>query len=436
LIQWIFRQYVSGSSFASTRTGPTIRCFSQCDADIIKLLHINRAWRRVALDTRDIWPSIYLFNPSEMALAKFDDLVRKKDALIDLQLESSDGCMTELALHKIFGILDQIRDLELILPWCTVDVFSAADNGGLIKLLWPLMSAHPTAPVERIHIWLSDDIEVKRRQNLLDLWQCTLTLPNIQHILWDYKSKALPVPPTWEAHRLRRLEVREMIYFDMHWILTACPALEEFRVVGRLFLDTRRPKMQPLEHSRLKTLSLSGIDILPTLDPYTFPALEKIYLSYCKGAAKFRYMITFIQRSKPHITHYTFAQRHDMVLGKEDHNVLHLDLCRKYFNGTLEHFALRDTLTEEVVNMLMERLPDGTHRYIPIMESLDIAVDGLGGGIVSDLVFSRAAVYKTPLKQSRLMNGTGGEGKWSQQNHPPYLGLRGNNYVIRDFALI
>ncbi|KAF4609672.1 hypothetical protein D9613_012023 [Agrocybe pediades] len=103
----------------------------QCDADIIKLLHINRAWRRVALDTRDIWSSIYLFNPSEKVLAKFDawflileNLVRKKDALINiLQLESSNRCMTELALHKIFGILDQIQDLELTLPWCTVDMF-------------------------------------------------------------------------------------------------------------------------------------------------------------------------------------------------------------------------------------------------------------------------------------------------------------------------
>ncbi|KAF9546029.1 hypothetical protein CPC08DRAFT_716113 [Agrocybe pediades] len=416
LIQWIFCQYVSGSSFASTPTEPTIRHSSQCDADIVKLLHINRAWRRVALDTRDIWSSIYLFNPSEKVLAKFDawfliveKLVRKKDALINLQLESSNGCMTELALHKIFGILDQVRDLELILPWCTVDMFSTADNGGLIKLLWQLMAAHPTAPVERIHIWLSDDIEVRRRENLLDLWQCMLRLPNIQHILWDYKSRALPDPPTWEAHRLRSLEVREMIYFDMHWILTACPALEEFRVLDHLFLDTRRPKMQPLEHSCLKALSLSGIDILPALDPYTFPALEKIYISYCKGAAKFRYMIAFIQRCKPHITHYTFAQRRDMILGNEDHNVLHLDLCRKYFNGTLEHFALRDTLTKEVVNMLMQRLPDGTHRYIPIVKTLDIAVDGLGGGIVSDLVFSRAAVYRTPLKQYQLMKGTGGE---------------------------
>ncbi|KAF4609667.1 hypothetical protein D9613_012024 [Agrocybe pediades] len=238
-----------------------------------------------------------------------------------------------------------------------------------------------------------------------------LTLPNIQHTLWDYKSEALPDPPTWGVHRLRSLEVREMIYFDMHWILTACPALEEFRVLDHLFLDTRRPKMQPLEHSRLKALSLSGIDILPALDPYTFPALEKIYLSYCKGAAKFRYMIAFIQRSKPHITNYTFAQRRDMILGKEDHhNVLHLDLCRKYLNGTLEHFALRDTLMEEVVNMLMQRLPDGPHRYIPIVKTLDVAVDGLRGGIVSDLVFSRPAVYKKPpFKHYQFTKGTGGE---------------------------
>ncbi|KAF4609668.1 hypothetical protein D9613_012027 [Agrocybe pediades] len=230
------------------------------------------------------------------------------------------------------------------------------------------MSEQPTAPVERIHIWLSDDIEVKRRQNSTRFMAMyhAYTSEHTTHCLGlQVQSPSCPTNLGGAPSAVSR-------------------ALEEFRVVDRLFLDTRRPKMQPVEHPRLKALSLSGIDILPALDPYTFPALGKIYISYCKGAAKFRYMIAFIQRCKPHITHYTFAQRRDMILGKVDHNVLHLDLCRKYFNGILEHFALRDTLTKEVVNMLMQRLPDGTHRYIPIVKTLDVAMDGLGGGIVSD----------------------------------------------------
>ncbi|KAF4609727.1 hypothetical protein D9613_011951 [Agrocybe pediades] len=59
--------------------------------------------------------------------------------------------------------------------------------------------------------------------------------------------------------------------------------------------------------------------------------------------------------------------------------------------------------------MLMERLPDGTYRYTPIAKTLEVAVDGLEGGIVSDLVFSLAAAYKKPPKHYQLTKGTGGE---------------------------
>ncbi|KAF4619171.1 hypothetical protein D9613_004686 [Agrocybe pediades] len=421
LIQMIFRAYVSGRTLSRTPTKPTIRYSRWCNANVIKLLHVNRAWRRVALDTRELWSSIYMYNPSKMILDTFDSwllivekLVRKKDALVDVYLESSDGYMTEHALISVFDILDRIRNLDIILPQCTLDKFSFVRKGGLIKFLRRFMCAHPSAPVERIRISLSDEIQVKRRKNLLDVWQYMVTLPNIQHIVWDYKPQ---LPPISELTRevaqghLRFLEVRELTFCDMHWLLTANPALEEFRVLDDLSFDAVPDNIQPFEHPRLKALSLRGTDILPALDPYTFPSLEKLYLSYCMGTKKFGILTEFIQRSKPHITHYTFAQRYDMIMGEEDHNISHLDMCRKYLNSTIHHFALHGAITEIVAKMLMARLPDGTHEFVPTAKYLDVAVDGLEGGIVSDLVFSRAAVYKRPPPEQyhQLMRATGGE---------------------------
>ncbi|KAF4613609.1 hypothetical protein D9613_008181 [Agrocybe pediades] len=92
---------------------------------------------------------------------------------------------------------------------------------------------------------------------MLDSWQYVYTSEH--QVILDCASQFLLVIPTAAP---RHVEMKVLISYDLHWLLAACQALEEFCVIEYFLPDTIPPEMPSPEHLNRKTLSHSGTHIL------------------------------------------------------------------------------------------------------------------------------------------------------------------------------
>lgn len=419
LIMIIFQHYIAPDDPPHDSDNSVIQYSSRCCADVIKLLRVNRTWRRVALDTRELWTSIYICNPSKEILTKYTGWMRishqsRKNSLVDIELKL-DGTLTELFLSETAKVLHSIRNLTINLVKCHIDSFAVPDSGGLIHLLRKFLCAHRNLPLERIHVKIANEIPTKRRKNLTEIWKHLSSLPSIQQIKWDYKLMVLPLTNSWNAANLTIVEARALQCCDLYWILSVSPRLEELRMTS-IASDYNPGDLTPMpivEHANLKSLVLFGRkDLLPIFTKLTLPAMEKLHLSYNVTTPSVYIFEEFIRRSKPPLRVFSYDQRYCYsrpTSERHDHNVGYLNICSTYFGGIMEEFALISDVTVDIMKMLMERLSDGTHKHIANVKYLDLSVNSIEGGIVSDLIFSRPAIYHQVPRAFKMTKGSGGQ---------------------------
>ncbi|KAF9542083.1 hypothetical protein CPC08DRAFT_770489 [Agrocybe pediades] len=421
LLMYIFQQYVTLQDLSSREEMSGVYFSSRSRSDVMKLLKVNRTWRRVALGTSELWTSVYICNPTHRTLVVARQwlaisLERIKILFLHAELKSSDAASLEDALGFLLHILQYTRSLKLDLSDCDADI-SSEEYTGVIQFLLDQFTQHAHSPVELIDIRLSDSIRTPLAPYFAFLWIRLTSFPKIREINWDFKRISIPsnatsYPPGWQSLALTHIDVRACELADLYALLSIGPNIEEVRMRQLVFGTIHRINSQPiLLHPKLQILALqtNSHDVLSIFSKLSLPNLHTLKLIYRPGGPMDAAFAQFIERSMPPLSSLTYHGMQPRTAPRSSgpgvptfdyfnrHNPAYLDICTRL--STVKHIALWNEVTPDLLRSLMDRFPGGTgrHKLVPNVVCIDLCVDDIDGNLVCDFIRSRSVVYRHGL---------------------------------------
>ncbi|KAF4614114.1 hypothetical protein D9613_008201 [Agrocybe pediades] len=333
LLMYIFREYVTLEDLSNREEMSGVYFSARSRSDVMKLLKVNRTWRRVALGISQLWTSVYICNPIHRTLAVARQwlaisLERIKILFLHAELKSSDAASLEDALGFLLHVLQYTRSLKFDLSDCDADI-SSEEYTGVIQLL-DQFTRHAHSPVEVI------DIRTPLPPYFAFLWVRLTSFPKVREINWDFKRIFIPdatsYPHGWQSLALTRINVRACELADLYALLSIGPNIEEVRMRQLVFGTIHRINSQPiLLHPKLQILALqtNSHDVLWSHDPAFAQSIERSMPPLSSLTYHGMQPRAVPRSSGPGVPTFDYFHRH---------NPAYLDICTRL--STVEHSAV------------------------------------------------------------------------------------------------